>query len=334
MNFWNLSKDEITPPRCEYYIAAGAICSVATNSEAIQAAARQSFAQAGEPLDPPDVSMYFWVDSSAQSCPPWPQAYFRGLNHLVFAGFDSENAFLVDLQTQRILGRLSPSMAADRIYWKRVIFPALFGIVCQTIGITPIHCACVARDGDGALLAGDSGAGKSTLSLALAQIGLTFLSDDWTYLSRRDGRLLAWGLNTPLKLLAGAAQHFPELAVITPDVSFNGELAYEVEPDRMFGIRRSACAEPRWLIFLERQEASGVSLAEMPSAEAAARFEENLEGLPSAVSGARDFLVETIRILVQRPCWLLRFGGKPHAVARALYDFLEDHAGAHPSRRD
>jgi hypothetical protein len=259
---------------------------------------------------------------TAQSRPPWPQPYFRGLSHLVFGAFDSENAMLVDLRRRRAIGRFSPAMAADHVYWRRVIFPTLFGIFSQTVGITALHCACVEREGRGLLLAGLSGSGKSTLSLALAQNGFAFLSDDWTYFSRRYDRLLAWGLTTPLKLLPGAAEYFPELALLEPGVSLNGELAYEVEPENVFGVRRSFCAEPHWLVFLERQEAPGFSLSAMPSVEAAARLEENLEDLPLAASGSRELLVKTIRILAKRDCLLLRYGGAPRTVARELADFL------------
>lgn len=334
MNFRKLFDQGAATPLCEHYLAAGAVCALSTNSELLLATARESLAQVAGPRSPADVSMRFWVDDAAQGRPPWPQAYFRGLSHLVFAAFDSECAVLVDLRTSRAIGRFSRAMAADRPYWKKVIFPALFGIVSATIGIAALHCACVARNGQALLLAGGSRSGKSTLSLALAQKGFAFLSDDWTYFSRREGRLLAWGLTTPLKLLPDAVEHFPELACLDRAVSSNGEPAYEVDPELAFGTERCVCAEPRWLIFLERQEAAALMLTEMSPVDAAARFEEDLEGLPAAVSEGRDFLVKTIRILVQRPCWLLRYGGRPQTVAQALFRFLEGDAGdpCYPAR--
>jgi hypothetical protein len=323
MNFRNLFEGTDGARWHEYYCAAGALCCVSTDSEAILAAARESFIPVAAPQSREDLGLHLWVDPTAQGRPPWPPAYFRGLSHLVFGAFDAENTVLVDLRQRRAIGRFSPAMAADREYLRRVIFPALFGILSQTVGVTPLHCACLERGGRGLLLAGNSGSGKSTLSVALAQEGFAFVCDDWTYFSRRDGRLAAWGVSPFLKLLPEAVEHFPELMPLRPEVSQNGELAYEVQPAQVFGVRTSASVEPHWLIFLDRHGTPGLSLSEVSSAEAAARLEEDLEDLPGAVSGSRDLLLETIRILAQRGCWLLRYGGAPRTVARTLADFLE-----------
>lgn len=290
---------------------------------------RDSFVRLREPVPTPDVTMRFLVEATSQCSRPWPKPYFRGLSHLVFAGFDSGSELLVDLQRQRIIGRFSPAIAANQAYFNRCVFPAVFGIVSETIRLTPLHCACVALNGSALLMAGDSGSGKSTLSLALAQLGLAFISDDWTFLSRSDGRLLAWGLNNSLKLLPDAVANFTELARIDPAISLNGELAYELQPDRIFRILRCECAEPGCLIFLRRQERQELSLTEISSAEAAARLEHNLEQLPPAVWRDRDFLVETIRIMVERPCWELRYGADtPQATARNILRLLNREAKA------
>jgi serine kinase of HPr protein (carbohydrate metabolism regulator) len=54
-----------------------------------------------------------------------------------------------------------------------------------------IHASCVAIGGRAVLLAGRSGAGKSDLALRLIDRGATLVSDDYTRLIRRDGRLHA-----------------------------------------------------------------------------------------------------------------------------------------------
>lgn len=321
VRFRNLTFKEA---RCRQYTIAGAICWLSTNSQAIHDALGESFGQVDESVSTPDLTMGFWVDSAPRNVGAWPKPYFRGLDHLVFARFDSDSEVLIDLGQRRVIGRLSPEIASNQAYFTRVVFPAIFGIISETVRITPLHCACVAQNGSAVLLAGDSGSGKSTLSLALAQSGLAFLSDDWTYLSRRETRVLAWSLSDSLKLLPDALNHFPELARIDPMISLNGELAYELEAERVFGIRRCACAEPRCLIFLERNGTQKSSLIEMSSVEAAARLEQNLEELPAAICEARDFLVKTIRILAQVPCWKLRFGGEaPQTVARSVLEFLK-----------
>jgi hypothetical protein len=237
---------------------------------------------------------------------------------------DSQNSLLVDSQGRRIIGRFSPAMACDRGYWQRVIFPTAFGLISESLGITTLHCACVERGGSGLLLAGESGAGKSTLSLAMGRSGFAFLSDDWTYFSHVDQRTLAWGLITPVKLLPDTAQYFRELRNLEPGISLNGELAYEVDPEQVFGIQRALCCEPRWLIFLERQGKPGHEFVRMPPLEAAARLEFDLEDLPPEMFRVREAQRETIRALVERECWLLRHGEDPQAIARTLAQFCAD----------
>jgi len=54
-----------------------------------------------------------------------------------------------------------------------------------------IHACCVAIDGRGVLIAGPSGSGKSDLALRLLDRGAVLVSDDYTILEARDGRLFA-----------------------------------------------------------------------------------------------------------------------------------------------
>src|SRR5262249_35560133 len=253
----------------------------------------------------------------------WPPPHFRGLDHLVYAAFDFENALLVDLGKRRVIGRFSPAMAADLTYLDRGVFPALFGVVSPSLGITALDCACIARNGNTLLLAGTSGSGKSTLSLALAQNGFNFLSDDWTYLSRQGSELIAWNSMSRLKLLPDARAHFAELAALEPAVSVNGELAYEVDPGEVFGVRRSKRAEPRWVLFLERQSNPQFSLIEVPSTEAAMRLGGDFEELPAMLCDARLLSEETVMSLATRRCWVLRYGGNPQDIAQALSRFCE-----------
>jgi hypothetical protein len=302
----------------ESYLVTGAHFAIATNSEEILAAARNSFGQPVEPESSPDLTMRLWVDPAAQSFPPWPHPHFRGLGYLVYAGFDSENSLLLNLRRGRLVGRFSRAMARDQGYWQRVIFPTVVGFASEALGVTVLHCACAERDGNGLLLAGESGSGKSTLSLAMARNGFAFLADDWTYLSGADSHVLAWGFVTPVKLLPDAGKYFRELRNLELSISLNGECAYEVDPKRVFGVRRSFRCEPRWLVFLERQPKTGHTFVRMPPQEAAARLESGLALLPPELSQLWEIQRATIRSLVERPCWLLRYGENPHEIAQVL----------------
>lgn len=54
-----------------------------------------------------------------------------------------------------------------------------------------IHASCVSIDGRGVLLGGRSGSGKSDLALRLIDRGAILVSDDYSQVVRRAGRLIA-----------------------------------------------------------------------------------------------------------------------------------------------
>ena len=54
-----------------------------------------------------------------------------------------------------------------------------------------VHHSCIAIGGRAVLIAGRSGRGKSDLALRLIDRGAQLVSDDYTFVRRQDGRLLA-----------------------------------------------------------------------------------------------------------------------------------------------
>jgi serine kinase of HPr protein (carbohydrate metabolism regulator) len=54
-----------------------------------------------------------------------------------------------------------------------------------------IHACCIAIGGRAVLIAGPSGSGKSDLALRLIDRGAALVSDDYTRLEQRNGRLIA-----------------------------------------------------------------------------------------------------------------------------------------------
>jgi hypothetical protein len=305
---------------CEHYTAAGAICRFSTNAEPLLEAARESFLPiAGVPASV-DFSVRFWVDNDNSAQPPWPKPYVRGLDHLVFAGFDSGSSMLADLRTRRVIGRFSAGIAADHSYWKTVIFPMLLSVLGGSVGITELHCACVAKDGRGLLLAGPSGSGKSTLALALSQAGFGFLSDDRTYCSLADGKVLAWSLPTRLKLRRQAVTWFRELRDQPPTDIQKGELIHWFDPERGLGLERVRCCQPGTVIFLEQSKTSEFRLSPISSVEAINRLDGDLMAeLPEAVAKQS----ETIARLAEIPCWLLQYGGEPLTITGKIVDHFE-----------
>jgi hypothetical protein len=314
-----LCKDAATP-LCEHYTAAGAVCSFSTNCEALLEAARESFLPLPAQPISVDFSIRFWVDYSNPAQPPWPKPYVRGLDHLVFAGFDSGSSMLVDLRMRRVIGRFSAGIAADLTYWKTVILPMLLSVLGGSVGITELHCACVAKNENGLLLAGPSGSGKSTLALALTQAGFGFLSDDRTFCSRDGDKVLAWSLPTRLKLRHEAGAWFRQLQDRQPTDVQKGEPVFWLEPERALGLERVRRCQPSAVIFLEQLEGSEFRLSQVSSVEAMHRLDKDLMAeLPEAIARQSD----TIAKLVKIPCWLLQYGGNPLMNARKIADRFE-----------
>ena len=202
-------------------------------------------------------------------------------------------------------------MGNDVEHWKRVIFPMLTSVVGATIGITELHCACVAKGGDGVLLAGRSHSGKSTLALALACLGFDFLSDDRTCCTLRKGKLRAWSLPTDLKLRTEAAAWFPELQP-------SGKLQEDelhFAPETLRGIRRARVCTPRWLLFLEPTSSGTFSLERIAPEEAACRLRQDLL---AETADARQHEAELMDGLTSLPCGILRYSEDPWFVANKI----------------
>jgi serine kinase of HPr protein (carbohydrate metabolism regulator) len=98
--------------------------------------------------------------------------------------------------------------------------------------MTTIHASCVAIGGRGLLLMGASGSGKSDLALRLIDRGATLVSDDYTALSARNGRLYA----TPPTNIAGLIEVRHIGIVNLPyaiDVPIALAAALDEKPERM-----------------------------------------------------------------------------------------------------
>lgn len=300
-------------------VIAGTTCEVNTNSQAFADLLRSS-------LDPArgtcrsTFTMHVVVneESGEQAEPP----HFRGLHHVVVASFGSANLFIYDLLRRHVSATVSAALTRDARFWVQKILPMTIGVLGAAVGTMPMHCACLASQGDGLLIAGNSGAGKSTLSVALSQTDFEYVSDDWTYFSYDEGRLVAHGTSAPVKLLPNAVQHFTALSDHAVGMSMNGELAYEVDASEVFGARVVAGCEPKWLIFLERMAEPGIELTPLHSAETRDYLESSVERLPLQLAEAEANRARIIARIAQLPRWRFRYGGTPQFAAERLREFV------------
>ena len=300
---------------CEHYAAAGAEFSLTTNSEGLLEAARKVFLSVNSPAARVDFSLRFWVDSDDKSEPPWQKPYVRGLDHLVFAAFDTRSSLLANLRTRRVIGRFSSGMATNADHWKMMIFPVVFSILAGSIRLIELHASCVASNDAGLILLGPSRCGKSTLAMALVNAGLKFLSDDRTFCSAKHGKLLAWGLPRPLKLRRDGGSWFDDFRDRKPNGFQNGESVFLLDP----GPQRVERCEPRLLVFLDRVPGAGFSMTPMTTSEARLHIEQDLL---AESTEAIQWQEETLDRLLSLPRFTLRYGGRPQEVAEQLAAFF------------
>jgi hypothetical protein len=305
------------------FFVAGSIWDLKSNSHEILHAMRETFDQVDSEQGHPDLHVRFHVDFAVENANLWTESRFRALDHLYYATYGPCDSMVVDQMGRRVIGGFSPAVASDLSYWKQTILPVLLGIASASIGVTPVHCACVVKGESGLLLAGESGSGKSTLALSLSLNGFSYLSDDCTYLSRTSTGIRGWGLPTPVKLLPDAVSYFPELVSLKPALSLNGELALTVDPTEIFNVRRCVSCNPRWLVFLERKVDSRPVIKPVSSLQAASRLAADLETMPDSIVDQYEYQLETIRLLVDRECWVVQHALKPETLATLLAEICE-----------
>lgn len=305
------------------FCAAGVGISIQTDSISILCAAEELFERAPAALDRA-LTLQVWTDPRRKSLPPWPKPAFRVDGARFHVEFGAGNSLIMDPATGLAQGSVSPAMAHDVNYWRLMVLPAFFGTLCYAAGTCILHCACLARDGRGILLAAPSGTGKSTLCYALAKRGYDYLSDDWTYLYRHDGRLLASGLPVPMKLLSDCRRWFPELASFVPAITLNGEHAYEFEPEAA-GLRAARFCEPQLLLFLDRSGCDPCRVSPLSSADALRRFQQDFQDLPECFTGYDTLLEHAAGALAQRGALRLEFGTEPNAIAAEVDELFQRH---------
>ena len=318
-----LSVDQACVPLRADLRMAGARCALQTNSEEILASLSRWRAPAnGEGEGGHSFEMNVIVDSAARR-EKEVAPHFRGLHHLVFGSFGADETIVFDLLRRRVSAVVSRDTASDERFWNVRLLPTILGLLGATIGVVPLHCACLDKDGEGLLLAGHSGTGKSTLAVTLSRRGFALVSDGWTYVGRNENGLTAHGISAPVKLLPDAVRYFPELRAFEAANASNGELAFEIDATETFRTEARRESIPRWLMLLERTEGRECEIVPLRSEAAQAFFEGSVERLPVQLTEAAETRASLIESLSRTESWLARCGGPPDVAAEAISRFCE-----------
>lgn len=111
-----------------------------------------------------------------------------------------------------------------------------------------VHAGCVARDGGALLLPAWTESGKSTLTLALAESGFDYLSDDLAPIDPVTGRVYPFPKR--IKLLPDAVRHFPGLEERLGDRSgLTGHLRERFVRPEDVSSRVGGPSQVRWIVF-------------------------------------------------------------------------------------
>src|SRR6185437_2943231 len=244
---------------------AGARCVLRTNSQRVISALASwrretRDARDGEDCAAGDFEMNVLEDPALPSAARY-EPRFRGLHHLVFADFGGTDTFVFDVASRRATAVVSSATAGNELAWNSVLLPLAVGVLGAALGSIPVHSACLDLDDMGVMLPGASGAGKSTMCAALARCGVAVVSDGWTYVTNTADGLRAHGISPRVKLLPDAVRHFPQLQLLAPAKTSNGEIAFDVDATSTFGARLRRQSVPRWLLFLQRTERSECEFA-------------------------------------------------------------------------
>jgi hypothetical protein len=299
----------------------GVHCSLSTNSRDILASLSRWKDSSGRGRGK-TFELSVMVDPMAKSDKD-AVIHFRGLHHLVFAVFGEDESFVFDLLRRRVSGVVSKQTASDIAFWGTRLLPLMLGTLGGMIGLVPLHCACLDRDGNALLLAGMSGTGKSTLAVSLSRYGFGVVSDGWTYLAKDGDKLTAYGISAPVKLLPDAIDHFPELRGLEATRAFNGEIAFEVDIAETFRAIVRSESSPRWLMFLERVDQPGCRIIPFSGDEAQTFFQGTAERLSWQLREAEETRTEVFKSLTSADCWLVQYGGSPSLAAGAINRFCE-----------
>ena len=203
---------------------------------------------------------------------------------------------------------------ADLEYFRWFFLEAAVYILLAERELTPLHAACVAKDGYGVLLLGASGTGKSTLAFECARRGWSFVADDASWLARREPGLRILAPPHRIRLRPGCARLFPELHGRPVIASLPGKQFIDVAVERLPGFVPCRECEASALVFLSRDGTAPPGIRAVTREDAYGRLDRELVTYDAP---AREEQLASLRRLAAAPAFELRYSDAS-AAADAL----------------
>jgi len=310
----------------EQFFPLGTVVEIQSNHKTVLETARLSFGRYGDPppRSEPEFLIQLCVDPERHDDPSRVVPRYRALSHLFHIGCGEASFAVADLTKDLAIGFISSEIAHDTSFFRYVFLECLFHVLAVHRNHTPVHCACVALDGQGALICGPSGAGKTTLAYACIKAGLQFVSDDTVHLRRNPGddKLLLWGNPWTLRLLPDATGIFPELRGKEMKPRNGHPKCLEIDVSRHFSEKALISCRPAVLIFLQRDPATCQGLRPLPKDAALRHLSENIVLDEEAVVRRHQ---EVLQRLVAAETYQLNYSGSPSNAVEWVHGLLQPH---------
>lgn len=304
----------------EVFYPLGFAVEIVTNSQAVLAAARESWETLQQRYPGPPLRLRIGVSNdSAIECPPEP--VIRAQRHLLSIVANTRNQAFCDLAEGFGFMWVDRSAMLHRSYFRYHFLESAVLTMLSTTRAVPIHAACISRHGCGLLLCGDSGAGKSTLAYGCAREGWTYTSDDASHLLCNAAATRIIGNARQLRFRPSARLLFPELEgrSLTPRAS--GKPSIEVPTSELEHIITADEAEVHCILFLNRQPSAVAELRPLSSEFALDYFRQSVY----PAQEIRHLQMAALECLSSLEVYELRYSDLDEAVG--LLDGLARSAG-------
>lgn len=274
---------------------------VATNSQAVLAAADESWGHFHKSFAYPSLQFHVFVAGGVSS--DFSQApVCRTEGNLFSIVSDAQNFATCDLKGGFASAWLTSNTIENKGYLRYYFLEAVAMCLLVSLHLTPIHAACVAIGNSGVLLCGDSGAGKSSLAFACARAGWTYISDDASYLVRSRGDRFVVGNSNQIRLRPSASKLFVELKGFSETPRVIGKPSIEVPISSLLeNVTTAVGSVVEYVVFLDREGSSSpslISLSKEYAEEQLMRYFWGDEGITSAqvVSLRRLLAAEVVKL--------------------------------------
>jgi hypothetical protein len=218
------------------------------NSEAVLAAAWKSWGSWPALFD--EAPMRFEIETHGGAAPRNAPRFEAPSGWLRFSD-GGHNFAVFELESRTGYMSVGAGAIRDQAGFRHHWLEALVLTALDSVFFTPLHAACVAREGAGTLLCGDSGAGKSSLAYACARRGWTLVSDDAVHLAPGPESIGVGGSNF-IHLREPARSLFPELDALDTGPAPNGKQAIEID-SAAHGLSTARSAVASRCYFLRRR---------------------------------------------------------------------------------